>query len=620
MTRPIRFSSTLLLALALPAWAAPASSGDGGPTILYAPSNEDDATYRADIATAAGATVDYLDASAGTPDLAGLQSYDCVYTITLEPYANASSFGDNLADYVDEGGTVVLGLGSVTASSPLAGRILTADYSPVTGDDNVLGDSPYSGNGRTFLHVDVESYGGLIRGIVSLQGDGIPDGNFSDGEIAQAFRPDGRVVYSNGSGAAGTLGTGDWPQLVANACFGASLDLTVTKLTDSNDGICDGDCSLREAVILSNTSPYPDTIRLGPGTHTLSIEGSDESLAATGDLDIQDDLVIQGVGATRGDQPTVIDAQGIDRIFTIDPFGRGVESVTIRDLILTGGLARSGGAALVFAPATTFERVLMTGNEATEDGGALLTGGSDGVVAVIDSTIDGNTAARGGGGISIVTDGSTIVGSTISNNTAMGEFNQGGGGIEATNGNEVTITNSTLSGNTAIGGRGHAIDSGSSGTATIESSTLARGPSSGFLVSGTGTYAFSNSIVDGSCEVPVPSLGGNLEAPGNRCGFEDPPRGATALRMRLAPLAMNGGRTATHGLAPGSPAIDGGLLANCEATDQRGATRPLEGNDTPPAECDVGAVEVNPLGDDFTTIFRGNFESNGTLDWSHTVP
>ena len=56
----------------------------------------------------------------------------------------------------------------------------------------------------------------------------------------------------------------------------------------------------------------------------------------------------------------------------------------------------------------------------------------------------------------------------------------------------------------------------------------------------------------------------------------------------LGALADNGGPTLTHGLLPGSPAINAGDDADCPATDQRGAARPT-------AACDIGAYEFGAL-------------------------
>lgn len=60
----------------------------------------------------------------------------------------------------------------------------------------------------------------------------------------------------------------------------------------------------------------------------------------------------------------------------------------------------------------------------------------------------------------------------------------------------------------------------------------------------------------------------------------------------LGPLANNGGPTPTHMPQSGSPAIDfvgGGCPP--PATDQRGAARPVDGDNNSTVWCDAGAVE-----------------------------
>jgi CSLREA domain-containing protein len=42
----------------------------------------------------------------------------------------------------------------------------------------------------------------------------------------------------------------------------AAGDIRVSKFTDSFDGVCDADCSLREAVQRANEQPGPDRILL----------------------------------------------------------------------------------------------------------------------------------------------------------------------------------------------------------------------------------------------------------------------------------------------------------------------------------------------------------------------
>lgn len=191
--------------------------------VLYAPSEDDDPVFRAAIAAITGGAVDYFDARAGTPDLATLQGYHCVYTWANAAFADNVLFGDRLANFVDGGGSVVLGAFSAyTSGNYLSGAIMGPGYSPVTGGMNHFSTSAYAGDGTTAIHAGVAAYDSYFRDILTLQGSGLQDGSYVDGEIAHAYRPDFRVIYSNGLGVEGLQGTGDWPLLIANACFAAA--------------------------------------------------------------------------------------------------------------------------------------------------------------------------------------------------------------------------------------------------------------------------------------------------------------------------------------------------------------------------------------------------------------
>ena len=65
----------------------------------------------------------------------------------------------------------------------------------------------------------------------------------------------------------------------------------------------------------------------------------------------------------------------------------------------------------------------------------------------------------------------------------------------------------------------------------------------------------------------------------------------------LGPLAENGGRTPTHSLLPGSPAIDSGKSFG-RRKDQRGSQRPYDFKTTPKApggdKADIGSFELHP--------------------------
>jgi hypothetical protein len=182
--------------------------------------------------------------------------------------------------------------------------------------------------------------------------------------------------------------------------------------------------------------------------------------------------------------------------------------------------------------------------------------------------VSGNTAT-GSGGISC-SGTLTLTNSTVSDNAVERD----GGGIG--NGGTLTLTNGTVSGNTA-GGRGGGIWN-------------------------HGTLTLTNTLIDGVCTAWLDGItttgGGNLESPGNTCGFNPVTEqvSVSAEDLNLGELAANGGPTMTQkpgdgGLGEGSVAIDAIPGDACDVTeDQRGQPRPGTGG----TRCDVGAFEVQP--------------------------
>ncbi len=194
--------------------------------LLYAPSEDDNPDFRAAVSACSGATVDYFDPRVDTPSLELLSTYDCVFTWGNYSYLDYEQFGENLVDYVDAGGRVILGqwaydgFSGNTPSLPTA-RILEPDYCPVTVVSSYA-TGAYAGDGTTCLHDDVTYYEAFYLDLCQLQGDGIQDGTFDNGWLAVAYRPDFRVVYSPGN-TGGMYSTGDWALIVCNACLGCWL-------------------------------------------------------------------------------------------------------------------------------------------------------------------------------------------------------------------------------------------------------------------------------------------------------------------------------------------------------------------------------------------------------------
>ena len=192
-----------------------------------------------------------------------------------------------------------------------------------------------------------------------------------------------------------------------------------------------------------------------------------------------------------------------------------------------------------------------------------------GTATVTNSTISGNAAFAGGGGIRNDGGGTlTVINSTISENSAAFVF---GGGISISNDANLTVTNSTMSGNSAP--MGGAIDNG--GTTTIGDTVLNAGASGGTIVNaGTFTSLGYNLANDDG--------GGVLTAPGDQIN----------THPMLGPLQDNGGPTFTHALLPGSPAIDAGDPGFTPPPfyDQRGPgfDRVFNGR------IDIGSFEMQP--------------------------
>jgi CSLREA domain-containing protein len=244
-----------------------------------------------------------------------------------------------------------------------------------------------------------------------------------------------------------------------------------------------GHCSLRAAVQEANTLAGIDIITLPSGTYSLSLGAAGEDNAAEGDLDITDDLTLQGAGAAS----TIIDAGMRDRIFDVHRAPDKTTEVSVSGVsLINGALAtqgQHGGAVLntgtlhltdtlfnanrVSGPesqggalcnvggVTTIERVEFRSNQARLNGGALcnLDGGA---ISITNSRFalnrteaaDGSAHHHGG---SIVSFGTLIINDTFLDNTERGANDPAdsfyGGALFIANGfaslDRVTITGST---------------------------------------------------------------------------------------------------------------------------------------------------------------------------------
>jgi hypothetical protein len=177
--------------------------------------------------------------------------------------------------------------------------------------------------------------------------------------------------------------------------FGFFVETTVDSVDAvPGDGLArdaNGLTSLRAAIMEANASAGPDVILLNAGTHTLGLTGANEDAAATGDLDITDDLTIVGAGAAS----TTIDAQRFDRVFQVLPGKR----LTLRGVTVTGGQSPSNthGGGILSSGTLTIEDSAVSDNRTGYHGGGIWNEG--GTVTIARSTLSGNYSPWNAGGI-----------------------------------------------------------------------------------------------------------------------------------------------------------------------------------------------------------------------------
>jgi len=420
------------------------------------------------------------------------------------------------------------------------------------------------------------------------------------------------------------------------------------------DGHCETSahvCTLRAAVQEANALAGADVITVPAGTYVLS----------SGALALTEGVTITGAGAVT----TILDGNAADRVFdvpvgviaTIEDLtvtngrpssgnGGGIRNrgtltltrVTIRNNVVAGSTGVfddpiPGGGAVANAGTLTVDHCSLVGNRVLStdggEGGGIRNQSETSVpgasVTVTDSLIGYNSVANYGGGIFNgnyhgVTGALTVVRSTL-----VGNQGDSSGGID--NRGTMTVLNTTITNNgsskaSASLGAGVA----NFGTGTLRNVTITRNvgledPGVAFDSADTigvsnpqGTLSIANSIIaehTENCLGTITSLGHNLIQASNTCILT----GDTATDLsvgdpKLGTLAFDGGPTPTRLPLPGSPVIDAGsALASpdagaCEATDQRGQTRPAG------ARCDIGAVEVGapvtpPAGTTFTVDDTG---------------
>jgi CSLREA domain-containing protein len=350
---------------------------------------------------------------------------------------------------------------------------------------------------------------------------------------------------------------------------------TVTKVEDTNDGTCNSDCSLREAIAAAGDG---DLIRfaspLFDSSQTITLGGTQ--------LDLTKSVTIEGPGADR----LSISANYSSRVFSV----ASGTAVTMTGMTIRDGSADAGGGMLSTGQ-LTLQRVAFAGNKAIgsnqSPGGALyLTANGN----LNGCTFSDNLAGQGGA-IFFANSADTL---RLANVTVSGNRANAGGGLYALSDNasalQVDILNSTFANNTGNSqGGGIALVTQDSPDATL-------------------TTTLRNTIIAnniGGNLVPIASSGGaeSFVSRGFNLTNDAPPTYLTdatdvlGVDPQLGPLNNNGGHVETRALLGGSPALDAGHSSGYPK-DQRGVSRSYDalGALSPPGDySDIGAAEMHAL-------------------------
>lgn len=286
----------------------------------------------------------------------------------------------------------------------------------------------------------------------------------------------------------------------------------VTKLADTSDGVCDSDCSLREAIIAASdgdTIDFPSvngTIPLslgalavtksitisGPGSANLAVSGGNLNrvFEITGSVTISGLTIRDGnAGGADGGAIYLSSNKSLtitnSTIVSNSTSGSGgaiwnvsLGTLVISNTILSGNVSRNG-TAIVNQGVLKLQNSSLVSNTSTGgDGAALYNPNAGDLALIVSSSIISNT------GIGIMSEGPmTIISSTIAYNSAT-SATASGAGIYADH--PLTITASAIHHNTAGAASGGGIQSTINATMTLNNVTISDNKAMGVNAQGGG--------------------------------------------------------------------------------------------------------------------------------------
>jgi len=256
----------------------------------------------------------------------------------------------------------------------------------------------------------------------------------------------------------------------------------------------------------------------------------------------------------------------------------------------------------------TLTNVTFSSNSAYDEAGGMVNWERNPTLTNVTfstNSVYGHNTEFGGGGMSNIYSNPSLNNVTFSGNTVSSptSYDKTYGGGMYNRYSDPILTNVTFSGNSAGDYGGGMANRYSDPVLTnvtfFVNSVPAPGSGGGMYNQNYSSPVMTNAILWGNTPNQIFSYdSGSIPT----ITYSDVEGGYTGagnidLDPLLGPLAENGGFTLTHALLDGSPAIDAGNPdpTTCPATDQRGVTRPFDGDGDGLALCDMGAYEVGSL-------------------------
>ncbi|MBV9240663.1 MAG: Ig-like domain-containing protein, partial [Acidobacteria bacterium] len=230
-----------------------------------------------------------------------------------------------------------------------------------------------------------------------------------------------------------------------------TTNFVVTKTADTNDHVCDSDCTLREAIEAANASEDLNRITFNIPTSDPGYSNGVWTIVLNTGLGIDtanpygNSVYIDGPGADKliihGNIPT-------NRMFRFSGLGNyRMSGMTIENGYLSND--QGGAVYAISSDLFTLDHVWIRNSGSGDDGGAISFW--QGNFEIKNSTVAFNQAANNCGGMKLSNGNLSITNSTFSNNTASAGY---GGGACFYGDSNVTIRKSTFAFNGSVGDGG----------------------------------------------------------------------------------------------------------------------------------------------------------------------